>query len=83
MTWNNINAATTGISVNAVGDHAHTIATDGSHSHAVTVASVGDHQHTFSTNTVGSGQAHNIMQPTVFAGNAFIFSGIGMAAPNM
>ena len=62
-TWNNINSATTGITVNSVADHSHTITTDGSHSHTVTV------------NGFGGGQAHNIMQPTLFGGNVFIFSG--------
>jgi microcystin-dependent protein len=31
---------------------------------------------TYATNTVGSGQPHNNMQPTFFAGNLFIFSGV-------
>lgn len=52
-----INIATTGISIQANGDHQHTlnIASDGSHSHSLTVASDGSHQHTI---TVDSGGAH-------------------------
>lgn len=62
-TWSNINSSTTGITVNSVGDHAHTIASDGSHTH------------TFTTSSVGGGQAHNNMQPTSFAGGVFIYCG--------
>ena len=52
ITWTNtINSATTGITVNAVGNHQHSIATQ------------------------GGGQAHNNMQPTLFMGNMFIYSG--------
>ena len=54
MTWNNINAATTGISVISNGDHAHT----------------------FTTSSVGGGLAHNNMQPTLFAGNVFVYTGV-------
>lgn len=64
MTWNNINPSTTGITINSVGDHAHSIASDGSHTH------------TFSTSSVGGGQGHNNMQPTTFAGRVFIYCGI-------
>lgn len=59
-TWTNISTNTTGITVNAVGDHTHVIATDGSHSH------------TFTTASTGGGLAHNNMQPTLFIGNMFI-----------
>jgi microcystin-dependent protein len=31
------------------------------------------HTHTFTTGTTGSGQAFNVMQPTLFVGNTFIF----------
>ena len=49
----------------------------GSHSHAV--ASDGSHTHTFTTGSTGGGTAHPNMQPTLFAGNVFIFSGVIMA----
>lgn len=52
------------LTINAVGDHSHTI------------ASGGDHTHVFTTNVTGSNYAHNIMQPTLFGGNVFIFSGV-------
>lgn len=62
-TWNNINTATTGISINSNGNHAHTISNDG------------EHVHTFTTSSVGGGQGHNNMQPTGFVGNVFIYVG--------
>jgi microcystin-dependent protein len=63
MTWNNINSATTGITINSAGDHTHTLSSNG------------DHTHTFTTNSTGSGQSHNNMQPTAFVGHVFIFVG--------
>lgn len=41
----------------------------------ITINSVGNHTHTFTTNSTGSGDSFSIMQPTVFIGNVFIFSG--------
>ena len=41
----------------------------------VTINSGGDHTHSFTTSNVGGGLAHNNMQPTLFAGNTFIFTG--------
>lgn len=41
----------------------------------ISVNSNGDHSHSFITNVTGSGLAHNNMQPTVFIGNMFVFSG--------
>lgn len=64
--WSNINAATTGITVNAAGLH----------THAITVDASGNHVHDFTTDATGGGQAHNIMQPTIFIGNMFIFTGM-------
>jgi microcystin-dependent protein len=64
MTWSNINGSTTGITVNSVGNHAHTIATDGAHTH------------TFTTNSTGGSAAHNVMQPSVFIGNLMVYSGV-------
>lgn len=43
---------------------------------ALTIAPSGAHTHTFTTNPTGGGSAHNNMQPTLFAGNVFIFTGI-------
>jgi len=40
----------------------------------ITIQSAGDHNHTIGS--VGGGQAHNNMQPTLFVGNAFIYCGI-------
>ena len=36
----------------------------------------GGHTHTFTTAPTGGSQAHNNMQPTLFIGNVFIFSGV-------
>ena len=55
-------SSTTGITINAVGDHSHTIS-NYTHSHTI--------------NSAGGNTAHNIMQPTVFGGNVFIYSGVG------
>jgi microcystin-dependent protein len=66
MTWNNINSSTTGITINSNGDH----------NHNVTIASNGSHSHTFNTDYFGGGLAHNNMQPTLFGGNIFIFTGL-------
>lgn len=40
------------------------------------VAGAGTHVHTFTTAPRGGGDAHNNMQPTLFIGNVFIFSGV-------
>lgn len=65
MTWNNINSSTTGI----------TIASSGVHTHDITVNNAGNHSHSFVTSSVGGGQSHNIMQPTLFGVHVFIYSG--------
>lgn len=39
----------------------------------------GTHTHGFTTNNTGGGEAHNNMQPTLFIGNVFIFSGVPTA----
>jgi microcystin-dependent protein len=41
---------------------------------ALSINSAGDHTHTFTTSSVGGGGAHNIMQPTLFISNVFIYS---------
>jgi microcystin-dependent protein len=61
--WNNINTATTGITINSSTNHTHTIASDGNHTHTITI------------NSTGGNQGHNNMQPTLFGGNVFIFCG--------
>lgn len=40
----------------------------------ITINSSGAHTHTFTTNTSGSGLAFNVMQPTIFLGNCFIYT---------
>lgn len=40
----------------------------------ITINNSGIHSHTFTTNTSGNSQAFNVMQPTIFLGNVFIFS---------
>jgi microcystin-dependent protein len=52
--------------------------TNGTHSHAFTTSTELDHQHQI-FNTGGSNY-HNNMQPTLFAGNMFIYSGRNMDA---
>ena len=42
----------------------------------IPTSNAGNHTHTFTTNTSGSGNAFNIMQPTLFIGNVFIFTNI-------
>lgn len=66
--------------------HTHTGTTDAAGSAAesenvgsgsgATVAGSGSHVHTFTTNSTGGGLAHNNMQPTLFIGNVFIYSGL-------
>lgn len=41
----------------------------------ISVNADGAHTHTFTTASTGGGSAHNIMQPSAFIGNMFIFSG--------
>lgn len=41
----------------------------------ISVNQGGSHTHYFTTNSTGGGEAHNNMQPTVFAGHVFIFGG--------
>jgi microcystin-dependent protein len=72
-TWNNISNATTGITVNS----------GGAHTHSLTVQTNGDHSHTFTTSSVGSGGAHNNMQPTLFGANMFIWVGAYNVSPNV
>lgn len=41
---------------------------------ALSIDSGGAHTHTFTTTSVGGGNSHNIMQPTIFISNIFVFS---------
>lgn len=50
-----------------------TINNNGLHSHTLTINPAGNHQHTIKTQ--GGDQPHNNMQPTLFIGNMFIYSG--------
>jgi microcystin-dependent protein len=68
--WNNINSAVTGVSIDSAG----------AHTHAITVDSDGAHAHAFTTNAAGGGEPHPIMQPTLFIGHVFIYSGV-LGAP--
>lgn len=45
---------------------------NGNHSHVIPWQE--DHSHTIASQ--GGGAAHNTMQPTLFAGNIFLFAGI-------
>lgn len=57
-------------SISSDGTHLHNIETDGSHNHVITQDT---HYHTI--NSAGGDLYHNNMQPTIFAGSLFIYSG--------
>lgn len=60
------------------GSHTHPISPDGAHAHPFTTDISGNHQHQiFDT---GGNYYHNNMQPTLFAGNMFIYCGRNMDA---
>lgn len=63
--------------INNSGSHSHTVTTDTSaeHSHMFTTSENTDHVHTFTSAATGGSQAFNVMQPTLFAGNVFIYTG--------
>ena len=63
------------------GIHSHPISVDGAHSHSFTTNSSGAHDHSFVTTVSGNGIAHNIMQPTLFMGNMFIYGGQQVRVP--
>lgn len=65
--WYNSASSSTGISVNANGDHTHSFTTagNGDHTHGFTTATNGDHTHTFTTNATGGASAHSIVQPFI------------------
>jgi microcystin-dependent protein len=60
-----IASATTGITVNSAGEHTHTMS----------ISTNGAHTHTFTSDSTGGGNAFNVMQPTLFIANVFIYSG--------
>jgi microcystin-dependent protein len=66
-----VSATTTG-TADDTDSHTHTFTTNSSTT-AITINSAGAHQHTISTQ--GGDVPHNNMQPTIFMGNMFIFSG--------
>eukprot|EP00798_Chlamydomonas_sp_ICE-L_P005425 gene5425-biopygen4622 len=43
------------------------------------VSAAGNHAHAFTSGSTGLGQAHNNMQPTLFGGSVFVFTGHGNA----
>ena len=77
------------LTISEMPSHTHTGTTDAAGSAAesevvmggigANVAGSGTHTHAFTTNRTGGSQAHNNMQPTLFIGNVFIFSGIPTA----
>lgn len=63
-------------------DNGRNISTDGLHQHTFTTSTEGNHVHQISIDShshvlkaSGGGHAHNVMQPTMFYGNMFIFTG--------
>jgi microcystin-dependent protein len=50
---------------------------------ALTVNDAGGHSHAFTTNSTGSNVAHQNMQPTLFGGSVFIFTGVFTAVPEL
>jgi microcystin-dependent protein len=64
------------VSTETSGSHVHNFATtsNGSHTHTFTTATNGSHTHAFMSNATGTSQAFNVMQPTIFAGNVFIYT---------
>jgi len=81
-----VGAETHTLTVPQMPAHTHTGTTNGAGSAAesevvmggigANVAGSGSHTHTFTTDSTGGGLPHNNMQPTLFIGNVFIFSGI-------
>ena len=65
------------LDINNNGSHSHTVTTvtSGEHSHTFTTNENTNHTHTFTSASTGGGNAFNVMQPTLFAGNVFIYVG--------
>lgn len=72
---NNVDAAVS-LTTTAVADNANVDQTTGSSTTGISVNPAGSHSHTISSN--GGDQYHNNIQPTLFYGNTFIYSGIPM-----
>lgn len=70
ITWTN--------TINSNGDHTHAI-TDPQHAHAITdpqhAHAITDPGHTHTITDTGGSTPFNVMQPTIFMGNMFIYSG--------
>lgn len=76
-----LNNATNIVRANGSGDNIDVAGSGGiSSGNDVSNITENSHTHTLTTSSVGGGQPHNNMQPTLFAGNMFIFSGIVVAA---
>jgi len=85
----NVGAETHTLTIPQMPAHTHTGTTDPAGSapeselvgggSAANVAGSSTHVHTFTTNSTGGGLPHNNMQPTLFIGNVFIFSGVPTA----
>lgn len=75
----NLDASQT-TTTSTAGSHTHTLTTQaaGAHTHAIT-----DPTHTHTANSTGGGAPFNIMQPTLFVGQLFIFCGrrVGQSGP--
>jgi microcystin-dependent protein len=67
-----VSATTTG-TADDTGNHTHPIEPDGAHAHPFTTTSNGSHAHYL--NNTGGSNWHTNMQPTLFAGNMFMYSG--------
>jgi microcystin-dependent protein len=73
LPWSEINldnAQTTTTSASGAHTHTLTTAASGTHTHVIT-----DPTHAHTANTTGESVPFNIMQPTLFVGNLFIFCG--------
>jgi microcystin-dependent protein len=68
MTTNGVNTAGTGLDNTATEPNLYAASV------GLSIDSAGTHTHTFTTSSVGGGGAHNIMQPTLFISNVFIYS---------
>jgi microcystin-dependent protein len=68
------------LTTQAAGEHTHTLTTQsaGAHTHGIT-----DPTHIHTANSTGGGAPFNIMQPTLFVGQLFIFCGrrVGVSGP--
>jgi len=75
---NNVNNQNTDNAFNTetAADNADVSQTTGSSTTGISVNPAGSHSHTISSN--GGNQYHNNIQPTLFYGNTFIYSGIPM-----